>query len=110
MTREEEDRLKLDAARRLFGVAGPTGRGNSRVRKGKRRRGFTDRSVTKPQECDALGCHPEQVGEFRDLTKSLGLSSIEYRSDGMMTYTDVRQRDKLAEHLGMYNGSQSLGG
>jgi hypothetical protein len=109
MTREEQDRLKMDFARRMFGQGGPTGRGNSAVRKGKRKRGFADRSTTKPQECDQLGCHAEQVEEFRDLTKRMQLSGIEYRKDGSCHYTDEKQRDKLAKELGLYNGSTKLG-
>lgn len=111
MTTDEEHDLKMNFLRQLqnsAAVANP----NRKDRRGKRGGRMAGYRAMRAEECLALGCHPTQVQERRDLTKKLGLTAIETRDDGSCFTTDEKQRDLLFGVLvpGGENKTGILGG
>jgi len=61
-----------------------------------------------PFRCEALGVHPEQIGEFREFDKQMGVST-EYSEDGCPIIEDAAhyRRYRRAHQVHFNNGYES---
>jgi hypothetical protein len=105
MTRAEEDRLKLEAARRF---QEPTVPPHRRRKPGQRpARGTVDYS--KGYECIALSVDSSQAKEYQDLTKQHGLSGIEFDERGICTIKSRKHRKEFLKILQMHDRDGGYG-
>jgi hypothetical protein len=108
ISREEEDRLKLDFVKRLHGCGAQAKKiGRKRKATDRPTRGYVDYS--RGVENLPLSVPPAQVEERRALTKQLGLSGIAYSNDGICTVTSRRDKNIFMAHIGQYDRDAGYG-
>lgn len=104
MTKEEEDRLKLDFLSRLQSGADTTVSDRATP---KAKRKATDRDTrgtpdySRGNESVALSVHPSQAKEFQAITAAAGLTGIKYDNNGRCTIHSRKHRKEFLRMRGM---------
>ena len=66
-------------------------------------------SWTKPLHCEALGCEPDEVPQWKEFDRQMGLGDVEYDSAGCPVFNDQGTYDRYVRAHGYYNKTSGKG-